>query len=198
MSHRTAHHISRSLNPKSGEKSPRFQSLTPVLTAFAVLTLVACSEPTVPEADVGSSPELSVQQDWTDRAGGVFWNGCTGEYVGFAEGSAEHELLKLQDDGAGGFHGRYHANGRNYNGPGLEWTGSEFVPTGTQYQGNSVYNETLNIRPPFPWEGTITSDTRVIQKGSGDNMRFHTVDHITVNANGEWTADVLDGWFTCG
>lgn len=164
-----------------------------ILSAFV---LAGCSGPTSPDEMTGG-PELSVQQEWNDLAGNVFWNACTGEYVGFAEGSIQHVVSSVKDDGDGGFHVRLHRNGRNYNGPGLMWTGSEFVPTGTQYRGNSVFNGTLNVRPPFPAEQTITSNVRVIQLGSGTNMMFHLVVHITVNANGEVTADVIDGWFVC-
>ncbi len=90
-----------------------------------------------------------------------------------------------------------HRNGQHYHGPGLEWTGSGFVPTGTEYVGNSVLNHSINAKPPFPGEYTFTQNVRVMQKGSGPNSLFHIVEHITVNANGDVTADVLDAWFAC-
>lgn len=166
--------------------------------AVLAVAVAACSEPVAPDiVSAPPAPELAVEQEWIDLTGAVFWNGCTEEYVGFEEGSVRHEIVRVEDDGQGGFHVRFHANGRNYHGPGLAWTGSGFVPTGTEYRGNSVSNFTLNARPPFPWQGTVTSDVRVIQVGSGKDMRFHELVHVTVNAVGEIATAVVQGWFTC-
>lgn len=86
----------------------------------------------------------------------------------------------------------------HFNGPGVAWDGSAWVPTGTEYRGNSVYNRHFQAREPFPWNRTITSEVRVISSGPASDMRFREVVHVTVNANGDATADVGEGGFTCG
>ena len=168
--------------------------------AMVVLALAAgaCADDVkTPVSPDVAPPSEAAQQSFTDLGGAVFWNACTGEYVGFDAGSVRHTVTQVVDDGAGGYHIRFIRNGQHYNGPGLEWTGSGWVETGTRYVGNGVTTRSINAKPPFPGEYTYTSNTRVMQKGSGANMLFHEVDHITVNANGEVTADVLDGWFEC-
>ena len=181
--------------PRSGPSARAGRAGRTLALAFG-FALAGCTQPAAPENAV-NAPDLDVQQEWNDLTGNVFWNSCTGEYVGFAEGSIQHVVVRVEDDGDGGFHVRLHRNGRNYSGPGLEWTGSEFVPTGTQYRGNSVFNQTVNVRPPFPVAFTVTSNVRVIQLGSGTNMMFHLLDHFTINANGDVTADLIDSWFVC-
>lgn len=169
------------------------------LAAALVLALLsgACADDPVTSPVAPENAQLAVTQGFTDLEGAIFWNDCTGEYVQFAEGSIQHLVTSSRDDGAGGYHIRVHRNGQHYNGPGLEWTGVELVSTGTEYVGNSVLNYSINAKPPFPAEYTFTEDVRVMQKGSGMNMLFHIVDHITVSANGDITADVLDAWFVC-
>lgn len=169
------------------------------LAAAAVLALLAgaCADDTVTSPAASENVQLAVTQEQIDLEGAIFWNNCTGEYVQFAEGSIQHLVTSSRDDGAGGYHVMVHRNGQHYHGPGLEWTGSEFVPTGTAYVGNAVLNYSLNAKPPFPAEYTFTQNVRVMQKGSGPNSLFHIVDHITVNADGDVTADVLDAWFIC-
>lgn len=169
------------------------------LAAAAVLALIsgACADDAVTNAVAPEDTQLAVTQQFTDLEGAIFWNNCTGEYVQFAEGSTRHDVTSSRDDGAGGYHVMVHRNGQHYHGPGLEWTGSGFVPTGTEYVGNSVLNYSINAKPPFPAEYTFSQNVRVMQKGSGPNSLFHIVDHITVNANGDVTADVLDAWFAC-
>lgn len=167
---------------------------------MVVLALAAgacVDEATTPLSPEPQPPSMGVTQSFTDIEGTVFWNSCTGEWVGFGAGSVRHEVTQTKDDGAGGYHIRFIRNGQHYDGPGLEWTGSGFVETGTRYVGNGVTTYSINAKPPFPGEYTYTSNIRVMQKGSGTNMLFHVVDHITVNANGEVTADVLDSWFEC-
>ena len=173
--------------------------LWPLLTGGTLLLASACADGRegTPTAPAHSHGELAVTQEFDDREGDIFWNGCTGEYVGFASGSIEHVLVDSRSDGNGGFHVRVHRNGQHYNGPGLTWNGSTWEPTGTQYVGTSVVNYSMNAAPPFPVEYTYTQRVRLIQKGSGSNSFFNLIDHITVNANGDVTADVVHGFITC-
>lgn len=189
------HRLARARLPRSA-RIPRVRPCCGAVALFLALVLTGCSGPMMPDGEA-ENPELGVQQEWNDLAGNVFWNACTGEYVGFDEGSIQHVVFSVKDNGDGGFHVRLHRNGKNYHGPGLMWTGFEFEPTGTQYRGNSAFNQTVNVRPPFPVAFTVASNVRVIQLGSGTNMMFHLVDHLTVNANGQVTADLIDEWFVC-
>lgn len=170
----------------------------PTLATITVLVAAACEAPASPETTPPHPPlEAAVQQDLDDRSGEVFFNPCTGEYVGFDPGSARHTVESVKDDGAGGYHVRIHQNGRNYHGPGLEWDGTGFVPTGSYYHGNGVSNLSVNARPPFPWVGTFTNTVRVARTGGGPSMLFHETEHVTVTAGGEVSVDFLRGWFTC-
>jgi hypothetical protein len=186
------------VQPDMAERRMRSRRSVSFAMLALVFALAGCSDPTSTSDPLAADdPRLQVQQSWTPLEGEVFFNACTGEHVLFAEGSIQHALISVKSDGGGGYHVNFHRNGRHYNGPGVEWNGSSWVPTGTQYQGNSVASFHVNAKPPFPAEYTFTSNVRVISSGAAPNMMFHLVDHITVNANGEVTADVLDGWFTC-
>jgi len=168
----------------------------PTIAGIALLA-VACSggEDTSPVAPQDAT--LAVTQDFVPLDGVTFWNSCVGEYVRFESGSIQHVAARTEPDGAGGYHLFFHRNGQDFNGPGLEWNGVELVPTGTYYTGNSVLNYTENVKPPFPAEYTFTSRVRLIQQGPGPKSFVNILDHITVNADGEITADVLDVFVTC-
>lgn len=167
------------------------------LLACGLMLLAACADGRDGNPLAPSEPELAVTQGFNDLEGVVFWNGCAGEYVGFASGSIQHVVADSRSDGSGGYHVRFHRNGQHYNGPGLSWNGSAWEPTGTEYVGTSVLNYSENVKPPFPAEYTFTERVRLIQKGPGPDSFVNIVDHITVNANGDVTADVIDVFITC-
>ena len=157
----------------------------------------ACTDGHVAGPTASAQSELAVTQQFNDLEGVVFWNGCAGEYVGFASGSIQHVVADSRSDGSGGYHVRFHRNGQHYNGPGLAWTGSSLEPTGTEYVGTSLLNYSMNAKPPYPREYTLTERVRLIQKGPGPDSFLNIVDHITVNAAGDVTADVIDVFITC-
>ena len=68
--------------------------------------------------------------------------------------------------------------------------------SGDKYQatqgGTTVVNAPRVPYPPF--EMTTTFNSRLIGPGTGNNYLMHSVFHITVNANGELTAVVVESW----
>ncbi len=106
---------------------------------------------------------------------------CTGEDI---ELTGElHLLSTLTEDGAGGYHAKYHANYAGVSGVGLT--------TGTKYQINGGFNTEYNIAADgFPSETTAVANYGLIAPGKGNNYKGHALFHITVNANGEVTAEI--------
>jgi len=93
-----------------------------------------------------------------------------------------HVLSAVTDDGAGGFHVKWHFQPQGISGVG--------EITGDKYQGTGVTQWQLNAKPPFPYEETYVNNFRIIGPGKGNNLLVHQNLHITVNANGEVTAEV--------
>jgi len=93
-------------------------------------------------------------------------------------------------DGAGGMHVKMHFQPQRLNGVGLT--------TGDKYPGNVVTQEQYNIRPDgLPYEDTFVNNFRIIGQGKGNNYLVHDVWHITTNANGEITADLVHSSVEC-
>jgi hypothetical protein len=72
--------------------------------------------------------------------------------------------------------------------------------TGDKYQGTGVTSTTATFDEveEFPAEFTLINNFRIIGQGpAGNDLLVHTTDHVTVNANGEMTADVHIENVTC-
>lgn len=109
----------------------------------------------------------------------------TGEWVSFTGNL--HVLFHTTVDENGGFHAIAHFQPQGVNGVGSI--------TGDIYQGTGVSRETLNglVGESF----TYIDNFRLIGEGTGNNYLLHETFHITVNANGEVTADVLNYSVEC-
>jgi hypothetical protein len=108
-------------------------------------------------------------------------NGGAGEEVHLT--GELHMLATLTEDGAGGMHIKWHSQPQGVSGVGLI--------TGDKYRGTGVTQEETNIRPGgFPYEDTFVNNFRIIGQGKGNNYLVHQVLHVTINANGEITAEV--------
>jgi hypothetical protein len=70
------------------------------------------------------------------------------------------------------------------------------LTTGDTYQSNGVTQETLNING-LPITDTFVNNFRLIGPGPGNNLQVHQTIHITINANGDLTADVNNTSITC-
>jgi hypothetical protein len=107
------------------------------------------------------------------------WNPVTGEWVHIT--GETHIMTSLTNDGAGGSHSVWHFNSRAQ-GIGLT--------TGNEYIGRHVEQENVNFKPPFPHEETFVQNIRMIGRGNVPNFVLHWNVHVTINANGEVTAEV--------
>lgn len=163
------------------------RSLSLSVLVLALLAAACSSDPVAPEARDGLEGAAVVQNIFFP-AGGTFYNVCTDEFVGFAEGSGFHVVFRVTEN-ANGFHLGFHQNGVNLHGPGFENDGgTPGDPTGTRYHGMLSINETWNASPPFPETYTFLFRTVVNATGNLPNRVQYQKFHVTVNAQGEVTA----------
>ena len=109
-------------------------------------------------------------------------NGGAGESV---ELTGElHILMTLTEDSAGGMHGKAHFQPQGVTGVG--------DVTGDKYQATGVTQDQFHIAPDdgYPYEYTYINNFRIIGQGKGNNYLVHQTVHLTINANGEVTAEV--------
>jgi hypothetical protein len=94
-----------------------------------------------------------------------------------------HILTTFTEDGGGGIHMKMHYQPQAVHGVGLT--------TGDKYNAVGVTQETHNIAfDGFPYEDTYVNNFRIIGQGKGNNYLVHETWHVTINANGEVTAEV--------
>ena len=94
-----------------------------------------------------------------------------------------HVLFHITVDNNGGVHIKTHAQPQGVRGVGQT--------TGDQYQGTGVTQDHFNVGSDgLPVTFTFVNNFRIIGQGPGNNSLVHETFHVTVNANGELTADV--------
>lgn len=106
---------------------------------------------------------------------------CTGDVIpvtGFI-----HLVASSTSDGSGGFHLTVMDNVSQVTGVGSV--------TGATYHGVGGDWFSLNAEPPFPFEATQTDVFGLISAGATPNLVVTDTLHITVNANGTVTANVV-------
>jgi hypothetical protein len=108
-------------------------------------------------------------------------NPCNGEPVHLT-GSVNFVFHTTQDAN-GGFHLTGHAETQRISGTGLE--------SGDKYRAVSAFNSTLNFVPEGAEEQTAPLTYSIISSGPSPNFVTHYTMHVTLNANGEPTAEVL-------
>lgn len=111
------------------------------------------------------------------------------EFVPCAAGGAGEEvrlagmlsiLTHVTIDARGGYHAKVQLRPQGVRGEGLT-TGDRYVGTGvTQEQVNGTVGS----------QRTFVDNYRIIGQGNGNNYLVHETHHVTVNANGEVTAEV--------
>lgn len=69
--------------------------------------------------------------------------------------------------------------------------------SGDTYHATGVTQEEFNINGPLPITDTFINNFRIIGQGPDNNLLVHTTIHITINANGELTADVVNATVEC-
>ena len=111
----------------------------------------------------------------------VEYNWCTGEDVELT--GTVHINGRFVTDSAGGFHLKWFWN----------WHLVGVGLSGTEYIANATENWQFNGKGVFPFEETGILTFTVVSKGEEPNLILKGRFHITVNANGEWTA-YFDEW----
>ncbi len=100
-----------------------------------------------------------------------------------------HVLITTTVDNNGGAHFKSHFQPQGLSGFGLV--------TGDKYQGTGVTQEHINIHSGLGFQDTFINNFRMIGQGPGNNLLVHTTFHVTVNANGNVTANVLNASVDC-
>ena len=107
-------------------------------------------------------------------------NGGAGEDVALSGNL--HVLFHFTEDGSGGLHIQVHENPGGISGTGLV--------SGDKYRAVGEIRDAFNVKPPFLAEFSSVGNFRIIGEGPGNNFLVHETLHVTVNANGEVTAEV--------
>lgn len=172
-------------------------ALLPALRSIALLTLLAlcvvgCQDD--PLAALDESAPLVAETAAAAKAATVtkvpyIVSGvipCTGELVAF-DGEVKF-VSHIRMDGSGGLHvtlqEHIHANGSGDH--------------GNAYRINENENLSLNVRADgLPFTANHIVSQNVIGKGKAANYKAHINQHLTVNNNGDVTANVNDIVFTC-
>jgi len=100
-----------------------------------------------------------------------------------------HVLISQEVDSNGGIHLKSHFQPQGIDGVGLL--------TGDKYQATGVTQEHTNDHSGNAFEDTFVNNFRIIGQGIGNNFLVHTTFHVTVDANGVVTADVLNSSVDC-
>jgi len=104
--------------------------------------------------------------------------------------TGELHILSAQEvDGDGGIHIKTHFQPQGISGLG--------TVTGDKYQGTGVTQEHINDHSSPAFEDTFVNNFRIIGQGPGNNFLVHTTFHVTVNADGVVTANVLNTSTEC-
>lgn len=144
--------------------------------------------PGTPAVADGATPERS-SWTWEFTAPNYFWvwNPCASEWVPF-EGTVHYAVHQVTN-ASGGYHWVYHAR-HNLRGVGLS--------TGKKYQ--AISNETQHLNdngPGSAYEWTFMNTSPLISQGDAPNMIFTLRNHLTINADGDWTAYFSYWEFVC-
>jgi hypothetical protein len=98
-----------------------------------------------------------------------------------------HHVFHTTLDGAGSAHIKLHANDQGIIGTGLT--------TGDKYQRTWTTNIEINAK--VGEQTTLVESFDIIGQGNGNNLLVRLTLHITVNANGTVTADVVNISIEC-
>lgn len=113
---------------------------------------------------------------------------CSGDVV---VGSGNlHILATATADGNGGFHIKTHSQPQ-----GVSGTVTAGPNIGVKYQGVGVTQDQTNLKVGSTF--TFINRFDWIGQGTAPNLRVHNTVHLTVNANGVVTANVVKTEVTC-
>ena len=115
---------------------------------------------------------------WTEEIEDAWvLNQATGEWL-LASGTARYSLQSVTDS-AGGSHWMFRGE-HNLRGVGQI--------TGVKYQVVSTFTQHFNTKYGSAYEWTFVNTSPLISQGQESNMIFTIRNHLTINANGDWTA----------
>lgn len=114
-------------------------------------------------------------------------NPCNQDLVTFS--GQMHVTNHVTTDASGGTHVRTHVNYQEVSGTG--------TPSGANYRVVTTRNETLNDNDTAQSEQTVIQVVRFISQGSTPNFQLQVVIHITINANGQTTSEVVETRIIC-
>ena len=137
---------------------------------------------------VGMSAIVSaeVTQNLVIPFNAVIGNACLGESVAL---TGNLHILVIQQRTGNGMLMASHSQPAGVSGTG--------VVSGASYRGTGVTrNVTFNDGTP-PFDFTLVNNFRIVGSGSANNYMVHSTIHMTVNANGEVTAEVTKTETTC-
>lgn len=101
-----------------------------------------------------------------------------------------HRVYRVTLDAHGGCHVQGHDQPQDLQGIG--------ATTGDSYQGVGVTKTSKNSDvDDIPWEETYVNNYKFIGQGPGNNFYLHETIRMTINANGEVTADVVNIKTSC-
>lgn len=115
-------------------------------------------------------------------------NKDAGEVV-FISGNL-HVLEEFTSNQAGGFVSKFHFQPQGATGKGLV--------TGDVYRATGVTQETVTVQGDgLPYEFTYVNNFKIIGPGSNNNLLVHDTIHVTINNNGQITAQVTNSSVEC-
>ncbi len=106
--------------------------------------------------------------------------GGQGEIVALS--GVVHMVFSVTTDASGGLHVDTHSNNQGVSGSGIT-TGDKYQATG----GNRFSSNTNGAASEF----TFVDSFQLIGQGPGNNLVIHETVHMTINANGDVTANIL-------
>lgn len=117
----------------------------------------------------------------------VINNACTGEPV-LLTGEL-HTLIHITNDRNGGFHFYTHIQPQGVSGEGLV--------SGRNYHGTGATMDMANDSSGPQVEISYVNNFKIIGQGPGGNFLVHANIHLTVDANGNVAADVVNTSVEC-
>jgi len=108
-------------------------------------------------------------------------NDCTEEAVQLT--GDVNFLFHVTEDANGGLHVQLHTSAQGITGTGLE--------SGTQYRVVGVTRDEYYFGPGETREETYVNSVRLVSNGSSDNLLVTQIFHVTFNANGEPTVELV-------
>lgn len=156
------------------------------------LVLAACGEtPTAPpETGVLDVPGPSAAVIVNEKSGPetiVLFDPCNGEPIEVT--STEKLIVRRTDDGAGGF---LFGFSQTFSGTAVGLT------SGREYQFQQTFQFSEHARPPFPETFTFNNRAELIALDTGaENLLFHVLTHVTVEATGDISSAVDEFRVVC-